>query len=61
MKEVNMYLDAMFDKDDVLVFNCVPDQMREIAGAIVEESQKNYTIRRGEDLRTYSIGEYLDQ
>lgn len=55
-----MYLDAMMDKDGVLVFNCVPEMMIEIANTIVDESRSNYTVNRGENLRTYSIAEYLE-
>lgn len=56
-----MYLDAVKDANGVIIFNTLPGHIVNILATMTEEARELYTVMRGQNLREYSVQEYLDE
>jgi len=54
------YLDAIMDDNNIVIFNTTPDRILEICDDMMEDARYIYTVNRGENLRNYSVKEYLE-
>lgn len=54
------YLDAIMDHSNNVIFNSTPERILEICDDMTEEVRYMYTVNRGENLRDYSVKEYLE-
>jgi hypothetical protein len=55
-----MYLDVVHDKNEVVIFNLTTGHLVNILTSMTEEAQELYTVTRGQNLKRYTVLEYLD-
>lgn len=55
-----MHLDAVHDQNGVLIFNTLPGHIVNILATMTEEARELYTVTRGQNLKQYTVQEYLD-